>query len=282
MTEWGNDANPNTGNAGQPDQAGSTPWGSSPLSPAGPQPGSPPDPWAQPGGQPGYGQPGYGQPGYGQPGYGQPGYGQPGYGQPGYGPPGYGPPGYGQQYAGGPGYRSMAPVHDSRLHVPGLGVVQVASVGQRFLARLIDSVLYFVVFGVASVIGGQSVTTSTGSEVCDSNGYCYTRSSAAVGGLFLAIGLAYLFVFSYEWLMIAFRGQTLGKMAMGIKVVREGDGQAPGLGKAFLRQIVLYAAALVSCGLGGLLMYISVFFDSSGRNQTWYDKAGGAQVISLR
>ena len=29
-------------------------------------------------------------------------------------------------------------------------------------------------------------------------------------------------------------------------------------------------------------MYISVFFDNTGRNQTWYDKAAGDFVISLK
>ena len=237
------------------------------------------------------------QPQHGQP---PPQYGQqppPGYGQP---PPQPGQPQYGQQpYAGYPaapptspyGYgqppyqpTAYAPVVAAGaqlIELPGVGVVKIATIGQRFLARLIDSALYAVIFFILLAIGISGVSTST-KQVCDSNGFCHDETtSAGVGGFLLAMGLFAIFALLYEWLMIGLKGQTLGKMAMGVKVLRQEDGQIPGLGKAFVREVVVWGASAL-CSLLGLLMYISVFFDNTGRNQTWYDKAATTQVISVK
>jgi uncharacterized RDD family membrane protein YckC len=169
------------------------------------------------------------------------------------------------------------------VEIPGLGIVKVATIGQRFLARLVDYVIYIVVYFIGIGIGVGSVTSST-KTVCDTSGQFCTRqvSGAGFAGFFFALTFVWLFVLLYEWLLIGYKGQTLGKMAMGVKVVRQFDGQVPGLGKAFMRQVIIFGTSLVSCGVLGWLMYISVFFDNSGRNQTWYDKAATTQVISLK
>ncbi len=312
MTQWGN--GPDDGSADKPTsdpwaapaQPQSDPW----AKPAEPSQSNPPqsDPWARPAdqgqpdpGQPPYGQPPQAQPPYGQPpqtqpSYGQPpqtqppygqqpGYGQPQqYGQPQYGQQPHGQPLYGQGYPAAPGYSPYGPVGGAQngfVQVGGLGMVKVATVGQRFLARLIDAVVYIVIFAILGGLGVASLASST-HRTCDSTGYCYDETSGAgVGGFFLALGAVVLVGFLYEWLFIAFKGQTLGKMAMGVKVVREDTGQVPGLGKSFIRQIIP-AVASGLCSLVGLLVYLSVFFDNSGRRQTWYDKAAGDQVISLK
>jgi uncharacterized RDD family membrane protein YckC len=164
--------------------------------------------------------------------------------------------------------------------VAGLGTVKVATIGQRFLARLIDSLIYFVVAIILFALGVVSIASHT-HQVCDLSGCRDETTGAGVGGFFAAIAVLVLFTFLYEWLFIAFKGQTLGKMAMGVKVVRAEDGQVPGLGKSFIRQIIP-AISSALCSLLGLLMYISVFFDNTGRNQTWYDKAATDYVISLK
>ena len=291
--------------------AGGDPWGppsaSQPSQPSQPgQPGQPPY-GAPPSGQPPYGQPEYGQPPYGQPGqppygapppgqppYGQPQYGQPEYGQPQYGQPPYGQPEYGQygQYQGqygqgypaAPGYNPYADASAAQngwISVPGLGTVQVASVGRRFLARFIDGLILLVIWVVLLGFGLKGVSTTT-HTVCDANNICVNQTSTSgLGGFFATALLISALYFLYEWLMIAFRGQTLGKMAMGVKVVRAEDGQIPGIGRAFVRQIILAVSNAV-CFLIVLLMYISVFFDGTGRRQTWYDKAARDFVIQTR
>jgi uncharacterized RDD family membrane protein YckC len=249
--------------------------------------GPPPDPS---GDQPNFGQqpppppapPSYGQP----PSYSPP----PSYGAPPPPPPGqpYGsypaapppPPNpYGYQPAG---YAPVAQAAAQMVELPNVGVVKVATIGQRFLARLIDGAIYFVVAIIMFAIGIGSLAASS-HKTCDPNsGFCVTTtSSAGVGGFLLSMAILFAFAFLYEWLFIAYKGQTLGKMAMGVKVLRQEDGQIPGFGKAFIREIIPWGASII-CSLLGLLMYISVFFDNSGRNQTWYDKAATTQVISLK
>ncbi|MGW6198152.1 RDD family protein [Kribbella sp. NPDC055110] len=266
--------NPGATPPGQPGQPGQPGYGA--PGQYGQQPG-------QPGGQPG--QPGYGQqpgPG-GQPGYGQPQYGQqpgqPGYGQPQYGQqpgqPGYGQPG---GYPQGPDYGQVAQAQSGLVQIPGLGTVKVATLGSRALARIIDSVILgIVVFILATlIVGGASKGLADSSP---------EESGAALGGfigaLFTVWWLTGLLTIGYELLMTAFKGQTVGKMIMGIKVVKSADGQVPGIGPAFMRWLLpLIGAAL--CGIGALLVYLSPLFDSSGRLQGWHDKAANTLVIGLR
>ncbi|KUO21743.1 RDD family protein [Streptomyces dysideae] len=224
--------------------------------------GSPNQPYGQPQDpQQGYGYPQQGQPAYPQPG--QPGYGYP---QAPQGVPPQGGYGYPQQpgYPGGPG-------------VP----PRVASMGRRFGARLIDSVAFIVIYIILGAIGVAGSFSAI--EDCDPNAADYNTcvndasgsivaSMGAVIGVFAIIGLL------YEWLMVGLVGATLGKMAVGIRVVKADTGLKPGLGSSFIRWIIPIVGSL-ACGIGQLLVYLSPFWDKSGRQQGWHDKAASTMVI---
>lgn len=262
----------NYGNDDQ--QPPNNPYGTPPGGQQGPPPqqpgqGGPPPGGQQPGGPPQYGAPQ--QPGQ----YGAP---PPG-GQPQYGAPQQpGPYGGGAAPGGYQGAPGIAQANTGLVNIPGLGTAKVATIGQRFLARLIDTLIYLVVFGllgalgVASIAGSSEYNPETGME---------EPSGAGIGGFFLMMGVLVIFGLLYELTMIALKGQTLGKMAMGVKVVLEHNGQVPGWGPAFIRAVIPWAANFV-CSLIGLLCYLSVFFDNSGRQQTWYDKAANDLVISTK
>jgi uncharacterized RDD family membrane protein YckC len=208
--------------------------------------------------QQGYGQPGYGygQQGYGQdpyqqhgqvpPGYGQQapqqGYGQPGYGydgQPGYGQPGYGQPGYGQGYA--QPYGGWAPI-------PPGAPAPLAEWWQRLVARLIDGALFFVVNLVISLVFAGILITSVRFNA--ETGQVETPSLAAF--LIPALLSAVVF-FAYEFFLLKKRGQTLGKMLLGIKVVRIGGDIAGGLDKdTALRRAGALAGPLLLSWVPGL------------------------------
>ncbi|WP_410789391.1 RDD family protein [Kribbella sp. C-35] len=254
--------NPGATPPGQPGQPGQPGYGA--PGQYGQQPGQP-GPGGQPG-QPGYGQPQYGQQ-PGQPGYGQPQYGQQP-GQPGYGQPG----GYGQ----GPDYGQVAQAQSGLVQIPGIGTVKVATIGSRALARIIDSVILYAIVGIlyAIFIGGASAATSDGTL---SEG----ESAGFLGAFFAVIGLSVLITVLYELLLTAFKGQTVGKMVMGIKVVRSSDGQVPGFGPAFMRWLLPMIGSFL-CYVGALLVYLSPLFDSSGRVQGWHDKAANTLVIGTR
>jgi len=261
MTQWGNGSD---NGSEESNPAPQDPW-ARPAEQWGPpsQPGQP--------GQPGYGQPGYGQPGQpGQPGYGQPGYGQPGqqpgygqppqYGQPQYGQPTeYGQPGYGQQPYGQSGYGQppygypAAPSY-SGYGQPAAGAGQIASMGSRFGAFLLDIIILIVINVIVSLIFGHG----TGG-----------RAFADLVNLVIAFG--------YFGYLIGVRQQTVGMRALNIKVVDANTGGAIGVGRGLLRYLVQ--------GLTGLLClvgYFSPFFDGTKRNQGWHDKAANDFVVSAR
>ncbi|MFJ6834438.1 RDD family protein [Streptomyces sp. NPDC091209] len=207
-----------------------------------------------------YGQQQNPQPGYGYPQQGQPPYPQApgGVPQQGYGYPQQGQPGYG--FPVGP---------------------RVASMGRRFGARAIDAVAFFIIYAILGVVG---VAGSVGAaKNCDPNAADYNTcinnaSSDIVAKFGAVIGILAIVGLLYEWLMTGLVGGTLGKLAVGIRVVKADTGQKPGLGSAFIRWIIPLVGGLV-CGIGQLVVYLSPFWDKSGRQQGWHDKAASTMVI---
>lgn len=84
--------------------------------------------------------------------------------------------------------------------------------------------------------------------------------------------LAIIVGVSYPVLFIGLRGQTPGKMALGIKVVKPGR-QAPGMGTAILREILGKFLSGIALGLG----YAWAGWDPC--KQGWHDKIAGTYVI---
>jgi len=89
---------------------------------------------------------------------------------------------------------------------------------------------------------------------------------------------------AYEILLVAFRSATLGKMAVGIEVVRKVDGQAPvGLPTAVMRWLpfaVGYLPMTILSNLSTLVLLASlvlVFVDDFRRSV--YDFAGQTYVV---
>ncbi|MGW5045062.1 RDD family protein [Streptomyces griseoluteus] len=227
--------------------------------------GSPQNPYGQPQDpQQGYGQPQ--QPGYPQAPQGVPP--QPGYGYP-QAPPVPQQAGYGYPQQPGYGY-------------PGAPGPRPASMGRRFGARSIDFAIMFVIY-IVLVAGGVASFASSAQD-CDPASTTYETcmndaSSGMMGKILPAVLLLGLATLLYEWLMVGLVGATLGKLAVGIRVLRADTGQKPGLLKSFVRWIIPTAAGYVSCGLGQILVYVSPFWDNSGRQQGWHDKAAGTLVV---
>jgi uncharacterized RDD family membrane protein YckC len=84
-------------------------------------------------------------------------------------------------------------------------------------------------------------------------------------------------VFLYTWLMHGRYGQTLGKMAVGIKVVRGADGGRVSYARAFGR-----ALAESALGFGTLPLVLSYFWPLwDRRRQALHDKIAGTTVVRL-
>ncbi|MFC9247315.1 RDD family protein [Streptomyces sp. NPDC057136] len=234
-----------------------------PNNPYGQQPGQPPQ---QPQGQPGYGYPQQAPQGVPQQGYGYP-------QQPGQQP--------GQPYGAYPQQPGTLQANNGYINVPVLGTVQVASMGRRLGARAIDGVVIGVIL---SIIMGVGLAGAVGiANTCDPNSADYTScmdeaSAGIVTVMFTWIAVIAGFTLLYEWLMISFVGATVGKLAVGLRVIKENSGQNPGLGAGFVRYIIPIVGAFL-CYIGAILVYLSPFFDNSGKLQGWHDRAAGTLVI---
>ncbi|MER6123978.1 RDD family protein [Streptomyces sp. NPDC001795] len=178
----------------------------------------------------------YGQPQYPQQG-GQPGQ-QPGYGYP-QAPGGIPQQGYGypQQDQSGYGYPQQ-----------GYGAQpSYANWGQRFLGTLVDGLVFLVPY-VLVILGRK------------------------VPALMLVGGLAIIGIAIWQLIMEGRTGQTIGKKALGIRLVRESDGQPLGVGMAFVRRIAHFLDSL-ACYLG----WLWPAWDA--KRQTFADKVCSSIVI---
>ncbi|MGW3109917.1 RDD family protein [Streptomyces sp. NPDC001091] len=176
----------------------------------------------------------YGQPQDPQQGYGQPQ--QPGYPQ---APPVPQQAGYGYPQQPGYGYGYQQPPY--------------ANWGQRFLSRLIDTILYMVVYLPLVLIGAKAEIPAL----------------SLVGFLFM---IAFLV---YQVIQEGKTGQTIGKKIVGTRTLKEDTGQPLGGGMAFVRQLAHFLDGL-PCYLG----YLWPAWDS--KSQTFADKVCGSIVIRTK
>ena len=101
-----------------------------------------------------------------------------------------------------------------------------------------------------------------------------------ISSVFLSLhelgGVSAIFVsWLYHWLFIGLKGQTLGKMAVGIKVV-DAAGSVPGLGRAALREIPGKILSSIAIYLG----FLWVIWDK--QKQGWHDKIASTHVVRAR
>ena len=131
----------------------------------------------------------------------------------------------------------------------GMTALEIASVWQRLGAWLVDGVIGIL----AGVVGGL------------------LRSALGDDGQLL-INVPIVFYFVVNLWLVSIRGQSLGKMAIGIKIVKT-DGSSVGFGGAFIREIIGKLVSTLIFFLG----YIWNLFD--GKRQGWHDKIAGTYVV---
>jgi uncharacterized RDD family membrane protein YckC len=162
---------------------------------------------------------------------------------------------------------------------------QPADLMSRFLARLIDYVILFVVnmIVVTVIVVGAIMGDSAGVGGLGSTNF----AAAAVSSVIAAVIYVGYFAF-----MESSRGQTIGKMAMKLKVQGPGGGN-PTMAEAVKRNAwaglgILGIVPVIGGVVGGLLqlaavIYIAVTINNNvATRQGWHDEfAGGTRVIKL-
>jgi uncharacterized RDD family membrane protein YckC len=238
---------PHSSGAGdEPEQPSYPQQPAQPQQPQGPY-GTPPAPYGQAAQTP-YGQVPYGQP-YGQPPAAQP-YG--GGGQPPYGTPGGLP-----QYSGAHGHGTY--------QEPGAGL---AGRFARLVAGIIDLLVLAVVSFIISLPFGEVIRT-------DSDNNVGVSGSGILGTLIeVVISITYYAVLHANW-----NGQTLGKKALGLRLVRADDLGPVSMGSALARSAIYNLAPFLCC-VGGLVNVGWILFDD--RRQALHDKAVRTVVVTVR
>jgi uncharacterized RDD family membrane protein YckC len=139
----------------------------------------------------------------------------------------------------------------------------LASWGRRAGGWLVDLLVYVVGF---IVLTGLALAAESSS----------TAALSAAGSLLLVV--VWFFGPSlYAWLMVGAWGQTLGKMAVGVKVVRAADAARVSYLRALGRAASTWILGLLFFPI--LLAYLWPLWDR--RNQTLYDKMAGTIVVHV-
>jgi uncharacterized RDD family membrane protein YckC len=151
----------------------------------------------------------------------------------------------------------------------------------RIGARLIDWILWIIVSVILSVALGISLVPSSAD---DAPSYGKSLAAALIGAALIG---------GYEVFMVAQKGGTLGKLALGLRVTRE-DGSAPDLKTAALR-IAPYLGltvigALLGPAIGGLFGLVSlviglvslVFLFTDSLRRTVWDRVAKTLVVATR
>lgn len=123
--------------------------------------------------------------------------------------------------------------------------------GRRFVAALVDG----LIIGVVNLLIGFLVGLVLKNQVVSF-------------GLSLLVGILYYVVYQ------AFAGQTLGKRALGVKVLTV-EGSSPSAITFFLREIIGKTVSGVILAIG----YLMILWD--GKRQGLHDKIAGTVVVRV-
>ena len=122
---------------------------------------------------------------------------------------------------------------------------EVYVTGRRVVATIIDGIILASISGIANVIANGTVANL----------------------VFATVAIAYFVVGE------GYYGQTVGKMAVGVEVISQTTGQAPGLGGAALRTLLRL--------IDGIFFYLVAFIVVlvSDKRQRLGDMAAGTLVV---
>ena len=136
--------------------------------------------------------------------------------------------------------------------------LEVHVTGRRVLATIVDGIVLSVAFWVMSALFGSA--SAEGGQV-----------GASLSGL-AALAIFILSV-AYFIVLEGYLGQTVGKMLLGIKVVRENTGEVSGIKAAIIRTVMRL--------IDGLFAYLVAFIAvlASQKNQRLGDMLANTLVV---
>ena len=147
---------------------------------------------------------------------------------------------------------------------------------KRLVAIIIDAVIlmipiYIIIFGVmgASFAAGGGVDPETGLPAGGGGLF----SGALIGSTLMAAIIPFIY---YSVMNGSEKGQTVGKMAMKIRVRDAATGGAIGIGRGFVRSLIPTFAGAI-CGIISLIDGLAPLWDN--KRQAWHDKMANSVVV---
>lgn len=161
---------------------------------------------------------------------------------------------------------------------PGVGATNLAGLGARFGAALIDGIAQMLcrlptsiaVFRVVSeqMSSGQRLSFI---EIASAANEAMAKSYPFLGALILL-----------QAVLLSSRGQSLGKILTGIRIVRVRDGSQAGFVQAFLLRGVIPGAIELIPILGGLFWLVDVCFIFGNERRCVHDLIAGTKVVKAK
>ncbi|MDP6821807.1 MAG: RDD family protein [Dehalococcoidia bacterium] len=155
-------------------------------------------------------------------------------------------------FCGACGAKQASPGGVARVAAP----LYYATFGVRLVAAIIDWIVIWLIWIVMGIALGAA-------EPAVDLDYYYTRL------------LLLILPFGYHSVFTATRGRTIGKSALGLRVVSE-DGTKPGLDQALIRETIGKLVSTVVFYIG----FIWAAFSREGK--TWHDVLAGTRVVYAR
>ena len=136
----------------------------------------------------------------------------------------------------------------------------VADMRDRLFARLVDLGIYLIPLLLLT----PRYAPETGEQISPGD-------TLRLGGIVLSIAI-------YEVVLTAIWGRTLGKRLLRLQVIRSHDRGPIGWSESFLRWFI-QLLAWATCTFA--LLYLTPYWDKSGRRQGFHDRVAGTLVVKL-
>ncbi|OYW77099.1 MAG: hypothetical protein B7Z37_05490 [Verrucomicrobia bacterium 12-59-8] len=149
--------------------------------------------------------------------------------------------------------------------------MQLASLGQRLGAALLDGLVIVVLVGIPYTVALVSMAAAEKNHVSG-------MPPAEVGG-FAVAGIAILGLMIYNLVLLTKQGQTIGKKMLGIRIVSHPDGQRAGFVKAVLLRGFVNGIIGAIPLLGALYSLIDICCIFREDRRCIHDLIGGTQVV---
>jgi uncharacterized RDD family membrane protein YckC len=161
-------------------------------------------------------------------------------------------------------YPSAPPISEPYGAAPGPGGVEYGSRWSRLLAAIIDGL-------ITGAIGWVLVLPFFGAGAMFDSGTKHLGARVGANLVTTVIAVIYYTVQHGKW------GQTIGKRALNIRVVRAADGGPISYGQAAGRSLFTYLISIVTCGIGAIVDAAWILGDQ--RRQALHDKVVGSVVL---